>query len=91
MKGLCTVFWLFASCLPAWVSGRLRHQKIIGETIRRLRTQAELSQEKLAEKASLHPVYVGELERGEESASVFALVKIARALGVRLRDLVDDV
>jgi transcriptional regulator with XRE-family HTH domain len=69
----------------------VRHQKIIGETIRRIRKRAGLSQEKLAEKADLHPVYIGELERGEETASVVALVRIAKALGVRLRDLVEGV
>jgi transcriptional regulator with XRE-family HTH domain len=68
----------------------LRHQKIIGEAIRRYRKRVKLSQEKLAEKADLHPVYVGELERGEETASVHALLKIARALNVRMRDLVNE-
>src|SRR5437870_4215431 len=38
--------------------------KILGETILRYRTQAGLSQEKLAEKADLHPVYIGKIERG---------------------------
>ena len=68
----------------------LRHQKIIGEAIRRFRKRAKLSQEELAEKADLHPVYVGELERGEEAASVFALMRIAKALGIRIRELVDE-
>lgn len=68
----------------------LRHQKIIGESIRHFRKRAKLSQEKLAEKADLHPVYVGELERGEEAASVAALIRIAKALGIRVRDLVED-
>ena len=68
----------------------LRHQKIIGETIRRFRKRAKLSQEKLAEKADLHPVYIGELERGEEAASISALLRIATALGVRIRDLVAE-
>jgi len=45
---------------------------------------------KLAEQADLHPVYVGELERGKETVSVFALMRIAKALGVRVRDLVDE-
>jgi transcriptional regulator with XRE-family HTH domain len=49
-----------------------------------------LSQEELAEKADLHPVYIGELERGEETASVSALIRISKALGVRVRDLVDE-
>ena len=50
-----------------------------------------MTQEKLAEKADLHPVYVGEIERGEQSASVEALLRIAKALGVKLRDLVENV
>lgn len=49
-----------------------------------------MTQEELAEKADLHPVYVGELERGEEAVSVAALVRIAKALGIRVRDLVED-
>ncbi len=69
----------------------VRHQKIIGEAIRRFRKQAGLSQEKLAEKADLHPVYVGEVERGEEAASVSALVRIAKALKVKVREFVDEV
>lgn len=66
----------------------LRERKIIGETIRKYRKRAGLTQEKLAEKAELHPVYVGEVERGEQTISVFALMKIAKVLGVRVRDLV---
>jgi transcriptional regulator with XRE-family HTH domain len=68
----------------------VRHQKIIGETIRRYRKRVRLSQEKLAEKADLHPVYIGELERGEESASISALIRIAKALDIRVRDLIGD-
>jgi transcriptional regulator with XRE-family HTH domain len=72
------------------VAKPVRHQKIIGEAIRRFRKQVGLSQEELAEKADLHPVYVGELERGEEAASVFALLRIAKALKVKVRDLVSE-
>ncbi|MGB8369320.1 MAG: helix-turn-helix domain-containing protein [Limisphaerales bacterium] len=49
-----------------------------------------MSQEKLAEKADLHPVYVGKIERGEQWISLHALLRVAKALGVRVRDLVDD-
>lgn len=70
---------------------RLPHQKIIGEAIRRQRKAAKLSQEKLAERADLHPVYLGQVERGEEVVSIHALIRIAKALGGRLRDLVEDV
>ena len=48
-----------------------------------------MSQEKLAEKADLHHNYIGELERGEKAASIDSLLKIAQALGVNVRDLVD--
>jgi transcriptional regulator with XRE-family HTH domain len=73
------------------VAARLPHQKIIGQNIRRRRKLAKLSQEKLAEKADLHPVYFGQVERGEQAVSVHALVRIAKVLRVRLRDLVADV
>jgi transcriptional regulator with XRE-family HTH domain len=49
-----------------------------------------MSQEKLAEKAELHPVYIGKIERGEQWVSLHALLRIADALGVRVRDLVRD-
>ena len=62
----------------------------MGGTIRSIRNKAEISQEKLAEKADLHHNFVGELERGEKAASIDSLVKIARALGVKVRDLVKE-
>jgi len=44
------------------------------------RKEAGLSQEKLAERADLHPNYIGEVERGEKTISVDALLRIAKAL-----------
>jgi transcriptional regulator with XRE-family HTH domain len=73
------------------VPKNLPHKKLIGEAIRKHRKAAKLSQEKLAEKADLHPVYFGQVERGEQSVSVHALVRIAKVLGVRVRDLVNEV
>lgn len=73
------------------MSRPLRHHKTIGEAIRQFRKAAGMSQEKLAERADLHPVYVGEVERGEEAASINALVRIAKALRVKVRDLVEKV
>ena len=49
-----------------------------------------MSQETLAEKAELHPVYVGKVERGEQWISLHALLRIAEALGIRGRDLLRD-
>jgi XRE family transcriptional regulator, regulator of sulfur utilization len=67
-----------------------RERKLIGEAVRKYRKRAKLTQERLAEKADLHPVYVGELERGEQTVSVHALMRLSRALNVRVRDLVAD-
>jgi transcriptional regulator with XRE-family HTH domain len=58
-------------------------REIIGEAVLRYRRRAELSQEALAEKADIHPNYVGRIERGECSATVAILLRIAKALGIR--------
>jgi transcriptional regulator with XRE-family HTH domain len=49
-----------------------------------------MSQEKLAEKAELHPVYLGKVERGEQWISLHALLRVAEALGVHVSELVRD-
>lgn len=59
------------------------HRRVLGQTIRKYRNRADLSIEELAEKADLHPNYVGELERGEKAASVDSLVKLAKGLKIR--------
>jgi len=64
--------------------------RILGETVRKYRKQASLSQEDLAEKASLHPVYIGKIERGEQWISLHALLRIAHALNVRVSVLVEE-
>ena len=64
------------------VPTRPKHRKILGHAIREARKAAGLSQEKLAEKADLHPNYIGEVERGEKNISVDSLLMIAGALKV---------
>jgi transcriptional regulator with XRE-family HTH domain len=51
------------------------------------RKSQKVSQEKLAEKADLHPKYVSEVERGSKTISVDALARIAKALGTTVNDL----
>jgi transcriptional regulator with XRE-family HTH domain len=46
-----------------------------------------MSQERLAEKAELHPVYIGKIERGEQWISLHALLRIADSLGVHVSEL----
>jgi len=66
------------------------YRVVLGEAIREARKHAGLSQEKLAEKAELHPNYLGRVERGEETISLAALRRLARPLRTRVRDLVRD-
>lgn len=65
----------------------LEVRKKLGEQIRKLRNSAELTQEELGEKAGLSYKYVGEVERGQVNVSLDSLGKIARALGVNIREL----
>lgn len=67
-----------------------RQLKTLGAAIRDFRTQAGISQEQLAEKADLHPVYIGKIERGEQWISLHALLRVAEALGVHVSELVRD-
>jgi transcriptional regulator with XRE-family HTH domain len=67
-----------------------KHCKLLGDAIRGHRRKAGLTQERLAELADLHPNYLGEIERGENTVSLAALLRIAKALRVRLRELVWD-
>ncbi len=60
----------------------------MGEGIRKYRKQAGLTQEKLAERIDINPVYMGQIERGYRVPTVDVLLRIARALKVRLRDIV---
>ena len=49
-----------------------------------------MSQEKLAEKANLHPVYIGKIERGEQWISLHALLRVAKAMGVKASALMAE-
>ena len=67
------------------------YRRIVGQKIRAYRKQAGLSLEKLAEKASLSYKYLGEVERGYVNVSLDSLMRLAKSLKVKLRDLVGDV
>ena len=60
---------------------------LLTTSIKRIRTQKKLSQEKLAEMADLHTSYIGQIERGLRYPSLKAVFKIADALNVKLSDL----
>ena len=62
----------------------------LGQNVRRRREARELTQEKLAEKADLHPVYIGKIERAEQWISLHALLRVAKALGIKASELIAD-
>ncbi len=61
----------------------------VGFNIRRIREKRGLSQEKLGALAGLHRAYIGQIERGEKNIGLKNLEKIAKALDVPVRFLVD--
>lgn len=65
----------------------LAHRRIVGQRIRARRKKAEMTQEKLAEKSNLSYKYLGEVERGIVNISLDSLVRIAKALRIRIYDL----
>lgn len=65
-------------------------QKTFGKAVRKARLARGISQEALADLAGLHRTYVGDVERGERNISLVNMSKIARALDMKLSDLVGD-
>lgn len=59
----------------------------LGQRIRQLRKGHGWTQEVLAEKADIHPVYLAGIERGKRNPSFRNLSRIADALGVSLAGL----
>jgi transcriptional regulator with XRE-family HTH domain len=55
-----------------------------GNRLKQLRTEKGLSQERLAELATMHWTYVGGIERGERNPTLINIEKLADALEVSL-------
>jgi transcriptional regulator with XRE-family HTH domain len=72
------------------VAARLKHGKSMGEAIGTHRKRLHISQEKLAEKADLSPTFISDLERGRVNVAVDSLLRIANALGIQVRDIIQD-
>ena len=60
-----------------------------GKRLREERLKRGMSQEKLAELADVNRNYIGIIERAEKSVTLRNMVKIAKALKIRVKDLVD--
>lgn len=64
--------------------------KKVGLKIRKLRLKKGWSQEKLALESGLHRAYIGQIERGEKNIGLQNLEKIAKTLGLKLKDIISE-
>ena len=64
--------------------------KIVGEKIKSLRETKEISIAELAERTGLAEEQINRIENNVDIPSLAPLIKIARALGVRLGTFLDD-
>lgn len=64
------------------------YRVVLGAEIRKVRRRLGITQERLAERADLRLNYLVRVESGEAIVSLAILRNIAKALGVRVHDLV---
>lgn len=62
--------------------------KKFGQNVKTLRLKKGLTQEELAIRADLHRTYIGSIERFERNVSLLNVERIAKALGVKTKDLI---
>jgi len=62
-----------------------------GLNLRRVRKREDLSQERLAKRASLHRTEIGLLEKGERVCRLDTLIKLAGAMAVPPGELLDGI
>lgn len=65
-------------------------RKNIGKKIKLARTKAEYTQEELAEKLSLSPRYISQLERGIAFGSATTIINVCKALNINSDFLFND-
>lgn len=61
-----------------------------GAVVRRLREERGLTQDELAERAGVSGTYVGFVERGDNVPTLTIVLQLAKALGIRAAELLDD-
>ncbi len=63
--------------------------KLFGQRLKELRTNAGISQEELGDISGLHRTYIGQIERAEKNITLRNIEKIAVALNIEVKDLFD--
>lgn len=62
---------------------------LFGHNVQQARKKQEISQEKLAELAGVHRTYIGMIERAEKNITLCNIERIAKALKVEIKDLLE--
>ena len=69
----------------------MKPEVAFGQTLKRLRKRAKLSQEKLASESNLDRTYISLLERGLRQPSLTSMLQLSKALGVSSVELISTV
>ena len=65
-------------------------RRLLASNLRRIREELGLSQESFAEKLGFHRTYVSSVERCQRNVSIDNIDKMAKALRVRVADLLEE-
>ncbi len=65
----------------------IRHR--LGQNLKRLRAARWLSQEAFTFEANIHRTYISDIERGARIPTITVIDRIAKALGVKVGELLD--
>jgi len=65
----------------------VRAVRDLGQTIKRLRLQREMTQQELADASGLDIRYIGSIERGQRNPTFGALQGIASVFGIKTSEL----
>lgn len=64
-----------------------KERRELGDSIKSIREEKGFTQERLAEKANINVSYLAKIENGYVNTTVRYLIKIAKALHVKVKDL----
>lgn len=65
------------------------HFRILGERLRTLRNEKQMSQEELSKVTGIDRPYISEIENGIKNPSYEVLIRLAQGLGITFRELTD--
>jgi transcriptional regulator with XRE-family HTH domain len=63
--------------------------EVFGANVQKYRKDRHISQEKLAELAGVHRTYIGMIERAEKNITLRNIEKIAKALDIEMKNLLE--